>query len=418
MQESNVAEWKAGWPIVLVGVAGAATSSIQAVALSLIIPSLSAETGWTRAAISISYTITTIGALLLSPLVGALLDRVGTRRVAIWGVIAKASALAAVSLTTSQIWTWYLAWTFVAVAAPFASLVVWTKAVTDRFVRQRGLAFAITMTGLPIANVLFTFIASMTMTAMGWRAVYPALAVSALCVVLPLAFAFLYDGRDLLRRTMGSSGEAVRSATARVAGKGAEIRDALRDRRLWQILGPGLLVSMSLGGMMIHLPAIATDVGATPAQAATIFALAFGPFSFIGRIATGALLDRLHAPFVVGFAFTLPALASMIFYFADGNMLWLLVGGAMAGCALGAELEGIGYLISVYFGSRNYGFLYGIGVGFYSVGFGAGPVFAGYIFDHSGSYDRYFMLTAISLLIAAPVITCLGKYPDWSAAEE
>ncbi|HZG32130.1 MAG TPA: MFS transporter, partial [Sphingopyxis sp.] len=108
MQSSNLAEWKSGWPVVLVGVAGAATSSIQTVALSLIIPSLSAELGWSRAAISVSFTITTLGALLLSPLVGALLDRVGTRRVAIVGVLLKAAALAAVSLTTSAIWTWYL----------------------------------------------------------------------------------------------------------------------------------------------------------------------------------------------------------------------------------------------------------------------------------------------------------------------
>ena len=418
MQGSNIAEWRAGWPVVLVGVAGAATSSSQTVALSLIIPALSAELGWSRAAISVSFTITTVGALLLSPLVGALLDRVGTRRVAIIGVIAKAAALATVALTTSQIWTWYLAWLFVAVAAPLASLVVWTKAVAGRFSKQRGLALAITMTGLPIANIVFTFLASTTMAAMGWRAVYPVLAASALCVVLPLAVLFLYDERDLLRRKARQAGEALQAAVPRAAGKGAEVRDALRNRRLWQILIPGFLVSMSLGGLMVHLPSMITDTGATPAEAATVFALAFGPFAFAGRVATGVLLDRLHAPFVAGVAFFLPAVAGAIFYFADGNLVWLFAAGALAGCALGAELEGIAYLVSVYFGSKNYGFLYGIGYGFYAVGFGLGPVVAGYIFDVFGSYDRYFLLISTVLLIAVPFITFLGRYPDWSSADE
>lgn len=418
MQQSNLAEWKSGWPVVLVGVAGAATSSIQTVALSLIIPSLSAELGWSRAAISISFTITTIGALLLSPLVGALLDRFGTRRVAIGGVIAKAGALAAVSLTTSEIWTWYLAWIFVAVAAPFASLVVWTKAVAGRFAKQRGLALAITMTGLPIANIVFTFVAASTMEAMGWRAVYPALAAAALCVVLPLALFFLYDERDLLRRKAQQIGESVQTALPRTIGKGVEIRDALRDRRLWQILVPGFLVSMSLGGLMVHLPSMVTDTGASQAEAATVFALAFGPFAFAGRVVTGLLLDRLHAPFVAGVAFILPALAAMIFYSADGNIAWLIAAGALAGCALGAELEGIAYLISVYFGQKNYGFLYGLGFGFYSIGFGSGPVVAGHIFDSTGSYDQYFMLIAAMLLVAVPFVAFLGRYPDWGSASE
>lgn len=418
MQGTNLAEWRAGWPVVLVGIAGAATSSIQTVALSLIIPALSAELGWTRAAISVSFTITTVGALLLSPLVGAMLDRVGTRRVAIFGVMAKAAALAAVSLTTSQIWTWYLAWLFVAIAGPFASLVVWTKAVAGRFAKQRGLALAITMTGLPIANIVFTLVASTTMAAMGWRAVYPVLALSALCFVLPLAIAFLYDERDLLRRTARQAGETVAAAVPRMVGGGAERRDALRNRRLWQILIPGFLVSMSLGGLMVHLPSMIRDTGATPAQAATVFALAFGPFAFAGRVATGLLLDRLHAPFVAGVAFILPAAAAAIFYFADGNIAWLFAAGALAGCALGAELEGIAYLISVYFGSKNYGFLYGIGFGFYSVGFGLGPVVAGHIFDVFGSYDRYFLLILTALLVAVPFILFLGRYPDWSSADE
>ena len=418
MQNSNLAEWKSGWPVVLVGIAGAATSSIQTVALSLIIPSLSTELGWSRAAISVSFTITTLGALLLSPLVGALLDRFGTRRVAIAGVIAKASALAAVSLTTSQIWTWYLAWIFVALAAPFASLVVWTKAVAGRFAKQRGLALAITMTGLPIANIVFTFVAAQTMGAMGWRAVYPVLAASALCVVLPLAAFFLYDERDLLRRRARAVGKTVQAALPRALGHGAEIGEALRNRRLWQIFIPGFLVSMSLGGLMVHLPSMVTDAGATPAEAATVFALAFGPFAFAGRVATGLLLDRLHAPFVAGAAFILPALAALIFYSANGDIAWLIAAGALAGCALGAELEGIAYLVSVYFGQKNYGFLYGIGFGFYSVGFGIGPVIAGHIYDSYGSYERYFVFIASALLIAVPFITLLGRYPNWGSGDE
>ncbi|HZG33839.1 MAG TPA: MFS transporter, partial [Sphingopyxis sp.] len=83
-----------------------------------------------------------------------------------------------------------------------------------------------------------------------------------------------------------------------------------------------------------------------------------------------------------------------------------------------AELEGIAYLISVYFGQKNYGFLYGIGFGFYSIGFGLGPVVAGYIYDSSGSYDRYFVLIASALLVAVPFIAFLGRYPDWTNAAD
>lgn len=70
-----------GWIVVLAATIGMAmTIPGQTVGLSLFIDSFITDLGLTRAGISVAYTLATIAAALILPLVGRWIDRYGPRR--------------------------------------------------------------------------------------------------------------------------------------------------------------------------------------------------------------------------------------------------------------------------------------------------------------------------------------------------
>ena len=92
--------------------------------LGVLMPYLSRAFGWRRAELSASVMIVCIGLLLLGPVFGNLVDRLGPRRIAIAGVILYSVALSGVGLSGPTIWSWYLAWSLVAIVNPMANNLV------------------------------------------------------------------------------------------------------------------------------------------------------------------------------------------------------------------------------------------------------------------------------------------------------
>ena len=89
------AEWKAHWPLVVTAMLGYSMSTMTALALGLFIEPMSHELGWSRTQISAGFTLAMLLPICLAPFVGALIDRWGSRRLAIPGIILTALAIAA-----------------------------------------------------------------------------------------------------------------------------------------------------------------------------------------------------------------------------------------------------------------------------------------------------------------------------------
>ena len=98
--------------------------------LGVLMPSLSLRFGWSRAQLSASVLIVCAGLLLFGPAVAPLIARVGLRAVALRGAALYCIGLFTVGLTGPNVWTWYAAWTMVALANPAVNNTVWTTAVT------------------------------------------------------------------------------------------------------------------------------------------------------------------------------------------------------------------------------------------------------------------------------------------------
>jgi MFS family permease len=404
-------EWQQGWRVVLAGVVGTMLVNTYGGTLGVLMPFLSKEYGWTRAELSASVMIICTGLLLLGPVVGALVDRIGLRRIAISGVILFCAALFGVGLSGPSVWSWYLAWTLVAVVNPMANNLVWTAAINRSFRKRRGLALSIGLSGVGLGTFIAPLFAVWTSRLFGWRGAYFSLGLGGLLLAVPVIWKlFLFPDRtQAAARPSGN-----REASAEAAGlDGPEIAEILRDSRFWRLLVSVTLVSAGIGTLMIHMQPVMRDAGVS-AGAAARYAAIMGPSAIVGRLFGGYLLDRLPARLVAAVTFALPAVPCAILLRYDASLLLSVCATIATGVSLGVDGDIVAYITARYLGLRRYGLAYSLIFGCYAFGAGFAPVVAGAIFDVSGSYAIMFKILIVGLLSSAALVASLGTPPKFA----
>jgi predicted MFS family arabinose efflux permease len=405
-------EWAVGWPLVLVGVTGAFMSTVHAGVLGAAMPALQAEFGWGRAEISAPILLYSVFLLLVGPVIGALIDRIGARRIALVAPVLYCAAIAGVGASGPRIMSWYLAWLCAAAVLPAVGPVLWTLNVSRCFDRHRGLALATVLSGVGIANFVVPLFAAQVASTWGWRAAFFATAAGTLLIVWP-AVARFYHPRAILESRAASRSRAGESP----AMSGYASAYIIRSPRFWALATAMLLVAAAVGGLTLHFQPFLRDAGMTAQQAAG-YASIIGPATIIGRLAGGYFLDRFTARYVAAVIFSFPIAVCVIFLHFDGSPLQSVLAAAVLGLAYGAEADMLAYLTARYFGLKNYGFSFGILVGIYSLGFGIAPVLAGAIFDAFHAYDAMFYLTIIGVFICVSITLGLGRPPDFGALSD
>jgi len=364
---------------------------------------LAQEFGWGRAETALSFGSAMLGIALASPLVGLLIDRHGVRRIALLSACLMAACLGALTLQTGDVAAWAALAMAIGLLGAGTSPLGYLAVMPQWFDRRLGLSLGLAMSGLGLGMVGMPLLAQKLIAAGGWRVAYLGLALFALCAAL-LASALLHErqaGASAPRNAAGG-GLAVQEVD------GLTLREGLRSPRLWLIVGAFLVASIATLSMGPHLPALFVDKGYTPEEAAKGVSL-MGIGLFIGRILTGLLLDRLHAP-LVGAAFMFAGAAGLVVLGSTSDYQLLLAGGALIGLAIGAEGDLISYLVRSYFGLRAFGALYGIAFAAYALGGVIGPVAMGRYFDLTGHYRLVLELYPWMLGAAGLALLALGRY--------
>src|SRR4051794_16699045 len=113
------AEWRAYWPLPLAAAFGFSTATLHVYSLGTFMRPLQAAFGWGRADVSSGIFIAGLAGAFLHVLVGMLVDRVGPRKVAIFGVLVATSAFALLGTATGTHANWLALWLIVAAAGCF-----------------------------------------------------------------------------------------------------------------------------------------------------------------------------------------------------------------------------------------------------------------------------------------------------------
>jgi MFS family permease len=401
-------EWRRGWNLPLVAALGYGLGNVFSHSFGVFVQPLEREFGWSRGEIASAFTVISLVLAICVPLVGQLIDRVGPRRIAIPGAIFYCGAIAALSLTGPSLWSWWLLWAIVGLAAVTVQAPVWTAAVASRFNRARGIALAITFCGGGLTTALMPMMASRLIVELGWRGAYVAMAAIVAVAVIPLVILAFRDAADI-----GQQGRGERRKL-QDAHSGMSVKHAVGSSRFVRLAVAAFALMIGITALLIHFVPILTGSGLSTAEAAGAASLV-GIGSLVGRLGCGWLLDRVSGALLGGVAFLLPAAVATSLILFEGGL-----GGAMGiafllGLCIGGEVDVLAYLTSRYFGLAHYGTLFGILVGIQNLAFAIGPPLAGFLYDRNGSYDLFLAGCVPLFVLAAGLVVSLGRYPDFAA---
>lgn len=364
---------------------------------------LATEFGWGRSEASLSYAASMFGLAVVSPLVGTMMDRYGIRKVIAVSALIFGLATACMAMQNGSRALWVSLSVVVGVFGAATSVLGYLAVLPQWFDRRLGLALGIAMCGLGAGTVLMPATAQYLVTGYGWRTAYVALGIGSIVLSL-LACALLRE-----RHTPGAGQRKSQLAHA----EGVPLRQALRSYRLWAIWGVFVLGSSATLSLGPHLPAMFADKGFNPADAARSASMV-GVGLLIGRILTGILIDRIHAPFVAC-VFFIGGAAGIYLLGSSNDYQVLLVAATLIGLTIGAEGDLISFLVRSYFGLRSFGALFGIAFSGYGFGAVIGPIGLGGWFDRHGSYHEPLLVLPCMLLVAGVLTLSLGRYRRASA---
>ncbi|WP_213571422.1 MFS transporter [Rhodococcus sp. USK13] len=388
-------EFRTGWKALTAATVGIGTgvAVLPFYTNGLFIPELEAEFGWSRSQLSLLQLVGSTITVATAPLVGLLVDRVGVRVPATVSLIALGLSYCALSKTGSSFLAFLSVWALMYILAAASTAVAFTRPVNERFYKSRGLALGIALSGAGIAAVVVPKLLGSTIDE-DWRLSYKIIGGTVLA------------GAVLVLLLMPSNR---RMNTPRILTADTGIVDLLRGQLFWRLSLAFLFLALAVGGMTVHFVPMLRDAGVSSASAASTAALV-GITVIVGRIVVGMLVDRLFAPYVA---------AGVICLSAAGFALLLLGGPSFAaaaalaiGFALGAEVDLIGYLTSRYFGLENYGRIFGIFYGIFTLALGISPLVIAEIHSLTQSYSLPLLAGIVLMLAAASLLGTAPRFCD------
>lgn len=398
------AEWKAHWPVVLAACSGVAASTINTYSTGVFMQPLQEEFGWSRAGIVSGSTMAGVATILLAPFCGALVDRVGPRRIGIVGVALSCGLTALLSTVGPSLLSWQGVWMCLALINVMILPNVWTAAVSSVFAAGRGLALAITLCGSGISSIITPILTVHLIDMLGWRHAYIALAGLCGLLVLPLLFMCFRSARDTPSYTP--------STTQRQSADLADARTILISRHFLQLALATILIASVIVPIGTMLVPILSSRGLERGTAAGIAAL-MGIASISGRLLIGHLLDRVNARLIAAVAVCLPIIACLLLISFPGAPIAATLAVLCAGLALGAELDIVAYLASRYFSLERFGLAFGTLAGIVTLGgMGLGPLALSTIFDQMHSYVPALWAGVPMCMASSILFWRLGPYPE------
>jgi len=363
---------------------------------------ISQEFGWSRATISGASSLSFFLMGLFGILVGRLNDRIGPRKMmAVTGFLFGLGYLLMSWL--GAVWQLYLFYGIV-VGIGFSSVDVIPLSTTARwFARKRGTMTGLVKVGTGVGQLAIPLVASMLITAYGWRISYAFIGGVVLLSLVSIAQLLERDpGRKglLPDRGKASSGEIPSGES-----EGLSLRETLRTRQFWIICAANLTVVFCIMTIMVHIVPHARDMRVSVAGAAGILST-IGGVSTIGRFMTGFAADRFGSKKTMIACFVL--LLSALLWLQAAEALWMIYLFAVVyGTAHGGFFTAISLIVAEFFGIKAHGVLFGIAAFCGTVGGSIGPFVAGYIFDITAGYALAFLLCALVSAIGLALMTRL-----------
>ena len=369
------------------------------------------EFRWSRAETSLAFSVSQLVGGASAPFVGALVDRLGPRRLVLLGGSVLALGLLG-SAYLHALWQLIMLYgILMTIGANGLGLVVFVPMLSRRFVDNRGMAISVVQSANGFARAVSAPVAQILISTIGWRHAYLAQGALMTALVWPLAMLFSRD--ETPARILPSSrlpgGEG---ATDRPARRDWTLAEAMATRHFWLLFTVYLCTGLGSFFVSLHQLAFAVDVGFDKLYAASVLGLG-ALLSVAGTIVTGTLSDYIGRELSAVLAYAVSIVGVICALFITGpEHAWLLwIHACFFGLTWGARGPAVTAKTADLFPGPNLGAILGVITVGTGIGSAVGAWGAGWIFDISGSYRLAFVASIVSYLVGGAAFWALRRPP-------
>jgi OFA family oxalate/formate antiporter-like MFS transporter len=392
-----------GWWIVLACfIIGLYVAGITFYGFTAFFEPLIKEFGWSYTQVSFAASLRGLEMGVFAPLIGLLVDRLGSRKVIFWGVITVAFGLFLLSSTRSLA-MFYAAFLLLAFGAGGCTSVVTMAVVANWFDKNVGKALGVMASGFGASGLMVPIIVWL-MEAYHWRSALIILGLGALALGVPLSFVIRNKPEPYGDFPDGKvTGGPILKEEIRPSKDRISFRQVLKNRSFLFLNLTEAIRMMAVSTLVTHVMPYFSSVGISRSKAGLV-AGAIPLFSIIGRLALGWLGDVFEKRYVMALAFGLMSVGMLIFCYVQIEWIILLFL-LLFPPSFGGTMVLRGSILREYFGRDSLGKMLGIVMGSASIGGIIGPTLAGWVFDVWGSYR--FIWIAFSAFTAITIIMVL-----------
>ncbi len=402
-----------GWGVVAASVAMSfAQVPVYGPVLSVFLTPINQDLGWSFGQMSLAFAGGSLLGSLLSPVVGARMDRYGARSAVVVSGLLVSTAMIGLAFV-QEIWQFIILFAIGRTAALAGVNLGSAVAIANWFVRSRGRATSFLSIGLRAGQAIVPLaIITPIMLSASWRHAYAALAALTFVLIVvpgwlfirrrPEDFGLLPDGASPQTSASPSPGSAPPHEEFSFT-----LREARRTAAFWLLTFATMSVAFAQTAVNVHAVTSIVDRGISQAFSGAFVFIMMG-VAALSAYGWGALIDLIHVRWAAAIATVLSG-SAMLLLMAVDSLGMAIAFAVLFGLGTGGWTLAQTLVFANYFGRRSLGSIRGVSQMLGGPLSAMGAVIAGYIRDYTDSYTLSFAiffgalaLVFVALLFARP----------------
>lgn len=393
------------WITVALAITETISWGIVYYAYSVIITTLEAEFGWTRAQVTGAFSLALLISGGMAVPVGFYLDRYSPR-----GLMTIGSVLAALLLIAfSRIQTLlqlYLVWIGLGI---IMSAILYEPAfvvIAKWFEKRRSTALMVVTLAAGFASTIFLPLTARLLALYGWRQAIVILAGILAITTIPLHALVLRRSPTAAIHDITGENQKVTGAIDHLKQSENGIGTVLRQPAFWSLALALSIGTMAAIGIRVHIIPFLEDRDYSPEYAAWIGGL-IGAMQVFGRVLYAPAGGRYSSTTMVAIIYGLQAVALLILLLVVSETgVWTFV--ILFGAVYGASTLARPAILADRFGSAQYGRISSVQYVFQTVATTAAPYGIALIYTAAGNSYQPALIALVLLSIAAVAAVIFG----------
>ena len=376
------------------------------------------ELGITQAQTNLVFSVARAEGGLEGPFAGWLIDKFGNRNVLVPSLLLAVIGYFIMAFWMPGFWTFALVYLgLVSLGNSMAFQHACFAGLNQWFQRKRALAISILAAVASLGGLALIPTMNLLIDQAGLRWGLIASGLFYLAILLPLCIWFRNRPEDMgllpdgatRPPTTGGRGQARRET------RDYTVREALRTRAYWLLLlGAGLRQTATLGILVSLFPILVDDKGMSTQMAANLIG-AMSAINFVSRLIMGYMGDRVSKQAIMAVSLFVEGVGYLLLWQGDWQTaigITLVLGFVV--CE--GMMDGAGVIVwaalGEYYGRTRFATLRGYITFAYAWALVASPVYAGWVYDQFGSYNRAIVPGAICAMIAGVCFLFIKRPPE------